>query len=121
MGAGETSHGKGYKCLTVVVDHDRGCLVWAHEGYGGGRRRVELLEPSVLVPGRDPHLASPLSLLPLLLISCCICPALSAWRNPPGPVVCLVKPDLRVGTAVVILGLFLHCQLGVVKPNWTIS
>lgn len=87
----------------------------------GGRRRVELLEAAVLVPGRDPHLASPLSLLPLLLISCCICPALSAWRNPPGSVVCLVKPDLRVGTAVVILDLFLHCQLGVVKPNWTIS
>ena len=34
IGIDETSHEKGHKYLTVVVDHDRGCLVWAHEGYG---------------------------------------------------------------------------------------
>ena len=34
IGIDETSYKKGHKYLTVVVDHDRGCLVWAHEGYG---------------------------------------------------------------------------------------
>ena len=34
-GIDETSHEKkGHKYLAVVVDHDRGCLVRAHEGYG---------------------------------------------------------------------------------------
>ena len=34
IGIDETSYRKGRKYLTVVVDHDRGCLIWAHEGYG---------------------------------------------------------------------------------------
>ena len=33
-GIDETSYKKGHKYLTVVVDHDRGCIVWCHEGYG---------------------------------------------------------------------------------------
>ena len=33
-GIGETGHERGHKYPAVVVDHDRGCLVWAHEGYG---------------------------------------------------------------------------------------
>lgn len=32
IGIDETSYKKGHKYLTVVVDHDRGCLIWAHEG-----------------------------------------------------------------------------------------
>ncbi len=34
IGIDETSYKKGQKYLTVVVDHDRGCLIWVHEGYG---------------------------------------------------------------------------------------
>ena len=34
IGIDETSYKKGRKYLTVAVDHDRGCLIWAHEGYG---------------------------------------------------------------------------------------
>jgi len=34
IGIDETSYKKGHKYLTVIVDHDRGCLVWAHKGYG---------------------------------------------------------------------------------------
>jgi len=34
IGIDETSYKKGHKYLTVVVDHDRGCLIWAAEGYG---------------------------------------------------------------------------------------
>ncbi|MDR1422901.1 MAG: ISL3 family transposase [Coriobacteriales bacterium] len=34
IGIDETSHKKGHRYLTVVVDHDRGCLIWAHAGYG---------------------------------------------------------------------------------------
>ena len=34
IGIDETSHKKGHKYVTVVVDHDRGCLIWAHEGTG---------------------------------------------------------------------------------------
>ena len=34
IGIDETSYKKGHKYITVVVDHDRGCLVWAHEGVG---------------------------------------------------------------------------------------
>lgn len=34
IGIDETSYKKGQKYLTVVVDHDRGCLIWAHEGCG---------------------------------------------------------------------------------------
>ena len=45
IGIDETSYKKGHKYLTVVVDHDRGCLVWAHEGYG---REVPGLFPGEL-------------------------------------------------------------------------
>ena len=34
IGIDETSYKKGHKYMMVVVDHDRGCLVWAHEGCG---------------------------------------------------------------------------------------
>lgn len=34
IGVDETSYRKGYKYLTVVVNHDTNTVVWAHEGYG---------------------------------------------------------------------------------------
>ena len=34
IGIDETSYKKGHGYVTVVVGHDRGCLVWAHEGTG---------------------------------------------------------------------------------------
>lgn len=34
IGIDETSYKKGHKYISVVVDHDRGCLIWAHEGTG---------------------------------------------------------------------------------------
>jgi len=34
IGIDETSYKKGHKYLTVIIDHDRGCLIWACEGYG---------------------------------------------------------------------------------------
>lgn len=34
IGIDETSHKKGHRYITVVVDHDRGRVVWAREGYG---------------------------------------------------------------------------------------
>ena len=34
IGIDETSYKKGHKYLTVVIDHDRGCLIWVHEGVG---------------------------------------------------------------------------------------
>ena len=34
IGIDKTSYKKDRKYLIVVVDHDRGCLIWAHEGYG---------------------------------------------------------------------------------------
>jgi transposase len=34
IGIDETSYKKGHKYLTVVVDHDRGCLIWVGKGYG---------------------------------------------------------------------------------------
>ena len=34
IGIDETSYKRGHRYLTVVVDHDRGGLDWAHEGYG---------------------------------------------------------------------------------------
>lgn len=46
IGIDETSHEKGHKYLTVVVDHDRGCLVWAHEGYGKEVLGLFLDEPA---------------------------------------------------------------------------
>ena len=34
IGIDETSYRKGYKYITVVVNHDTGELVWCTEGYG---------------------------------------------------------------------------------------
>jgi transposase len=34
IGIDEASCKKGRKCLAVVAGHDRGCLMWAHEGCG---------------------------------------------------------------------------------------
>ncbi|MCL2150751.1 MAG: ISL3 family transposase [Coriobacteriia bacterium] len=34
IGIDETSYRKGYKYLTLVVDHATGEVVWAHDGYG---------------------------------------------------------------------------------------
>ena len=45
IGIDETSHERGHKYPAVVVGHDRGCLVWAHEGYG---REVPGLFPGEL-------------------------------------------------------------------------
>ena len=46
IGIDETSYKKGHKYLTVVVDHDRGCLIWAHEGYGKEVLNLFLDEPA---------------------------------------------------------------------------
>ena len=35
IGVDETSHRKGYTYLTVVVDHERHRVIWAHDGVGG--------------------------------------------------------------------------------------
>ena len=34
IGIDETSYRKGHNYMTVVVDHERGKVVWVHEGYG---------------------------------------------------------------------------------------
>jgi transposase len=34
IGIDETSYKKGHSYLTVVVDHDKNRVIWAHEGYG---------------------------------------------------------------------------------------
>lgn len=34
IGIDETSYRKGYKYLTVIVDHDRNRVVWLHDGHG---------------------------------------------------------------------------------------
>lgn len=34
IGVDETSYKRGYKYMTVVVDHDRGRVIWMHEGSG---------------------------------------------------------------------------------------
>ena len=34
IGVDETSYKKGHKYITVVIDHDTGKVVWAHEGHG---------------------------------------------------------------------------------------
>ena len=34
IGIDETSYKKGHKYITVVVDHDTGCVIWVHENYG---------------------------------------------------------------------------------------
>jgi len=52
IGIDETSYKKGHKYLTVVVDHDRGCLVWAHEGYGKEVLGLFLDEPVAGPPRR---------------------------------------------------------------------
>ena len=44
IGIDETSYKKGHKFLTVVVDHDRGCIIWCHEGYGKDVLRIFLKE-----------------------------------------------------------------------------
>ncbi|MBP3439539.1 MAG: ISL3 family transposase [Sutterella sp.] len=34
IGVDETSYRKGHKYITVVINHDDGSIVWAHEGHG---------------------------------------------------------------------------------------
>lgn len=46
IGIDETGYKKGHKYLTVVVGHDRGRLVWAHEGYGKEVLGLFLDEPA---------------------------------------------------------------------------
>lgn len=36
IGIDETSHKKGHKYLTVVVNHDTGCVIWAAKNHGKG-------------------------------------------------------------------------------------
>ena len=36
IGIDETSYRKGHRYVTVVVNHDTGGLIWAHEGHGIG-------------------------------------------------------------------------------------
>ena len=45
-GTGGTSHERGHKYPAAVVDHDRGCLAWAHEGYGKEVLGLFLDEPA---------------------------------------------------------------------------
>jgi len=35
IGVDETSYRKGHTCITVVVDHERHRVIWAHDGVGG--------------------------------------------------------------------------------------
>ena len=35
IGVDETSHRKGHTYITVVVDHERHRVIWAHDGVGG--------------------------------------------------------------------------------------
>ena len=46
IGIDETGYKKGHKYLTVVVGHDRGRPVWAHEGYGKEVLGLFLDEPA---------------------------------------------------------------------------
>lgn len=48
IGVDETSYRKGHKYMTVVVDHDRGRVIWMHPGHGEGIFRLffEALAPS---------------------------------------------------------------------------
>ena len=34
IGVDETSYKKGHKYITVVINHDTGKVIWAHEGHG---------------------------------------------------------------------------------------
>ena len=34
IGVDETSHKRGHKYMTAVVDHDRGRVIWMHQGHG---------------------------------------------------------------------------------------
>ena len=34
IGVDETSYRKGHTYITVVVDHERGRVIWAHDGHG---------------------------------------------------------------------------------------
>lgn len=34
IGVDETGYRKGHTCITVVVDHERHRVIWAHDGYG---------------------------------------------------------------------------------------
>lgn len=44
IGIDETSHKKGHRYLMVVVDHDRGCLIWAAGGWSKEELRRFLKE-----------------------------------------------------------------------------
>jgi transposase len=46
IGIDEISYRKGHRYLTVVIDHDAGRMVWAHEG-----RNKETLEKFFTAPG----------------------------------------------------------------------
>ncbi|KAA8816175.1 hypothetical protein EMO90_11640 [Bifidobacterium vespertilionis] len=46
IGVDETSYRKGHKYMTVVVDHDRGRVVWMHEGHGQGVFRLFFETPA---------------------------------------------------------------------------
>ena len=35
IGVDETGRGKGHAYITVIVDHGRGRVIWAHDGHGG--------------------------------------------------------------------------------------
>ena len=49
IGVDEASYGKGHTYLTVVVDHERHRVIWAHDGYG---RDVFGLFFQALTPGQ---------------------------------------------------------------------
>ena len=49
IGVDETGYGKGHTYLTVVVDHERGRVIWAHDGVG---RDVSDLFLQALTPER---------------------------------------------------------------------
>ena len=54
IGVDETSYRKGHTCITVVVDHERHRVIWAHDGYGRDvfGRFLQTLTPEQRAPIR---------------------------------------------------------------------
>ena len=57
IGVDETSYRKGHKYMTVVVDHDRGRVIWMRQGHGG--RPSTCSSNSSRPPSANPSGSSP--------------------------------------------------------------
>lgn len=51
IGIDETSYKKGHRYMTVIVDHDRGCVVWACKGHG--RKQLDMFLDLLTQEQRD--------------------------------------------------------------------